>query len=166
MGIVIGIPLLAILTIMQSSIVNNLTLLDGRPDLILLAIIVWGLTGRSRDSMVWGLIGGILLDALSGFPFGMSSIILISLAYLVSLLEKRFWEAHFLMPLGVTLIVSLLYHAMHAFTLWFIGQPMDLITVLYRILLPSTFLNILLVLPAGQLAGGLHALLYPDEVQI
>ncbi len=166
MGIAIGIPLLAILAILQSSIVNNLTLLDGRPDLILLAIVAWGLTGRSRDSMVWGLIGGLLLDVLSGFPFGMSSIILISLAFLVSLLEQRFWEAHFLMPLGVTLIVSILYHAMQGFTLWFIGQPMDLMTALYRVLLPSTFLNILLALPAGQLASALHALLFPDEVKI
>lgn len=165
MGIVIAVPLLAALTILQSSIVNNLTLLDGRPDLILLAVIAWGLTGRSRDSMVWGLIGGLMLDALSGFPFGMSSIILISLAYLVSLLEHRFWEAHFLMPLGVTLMISLLYHGLHAATLWVIGQPMD-IGALYRIILPSTFLNILLSLHAVQLAKAIHALLYPAEVQI
>ncbi len=112
------------------------------------------------------MIGGISLDLLSGVPFGMSAIILIVIAFLVSLLEARFWEAHFLMPLGVTLVASLIYHLLGLAMILTIGRSVDLYSALTRVILPSTFLNLILAIPASQLAAGLRQSLYPPEVRI
>jgi rod shape-determining protein MreD len=150
----VGVPLLALLAVIQSSVLSYLRFLDGRPDLVLLAVVAWGLTGRAREAMVWGLIGGIFLDLLSGMPVGTSGLTLTLIAYLVSFLEGRFWEAQLLMPLAVILAASLLYH--------FAGLGV----AITRVILPSTFLNLLLALPIAQLARSIHQSLFPPEVTI
>ena len=166
MATLIGIPLLALLAILQSVIFNDLTLLDGRPDLILLTVVAWGINGRSREAMIWGLLGGLFLDQLSGIPLGTSSIILILIAYLVSFMEGRFWEANFLMPMGVMMIFSLIYHLFNIVIMWLLGKPMDVSFLAVRVILPSTFLNLILALPVSQLIRSLSRSLYPPEVNI
>jgi rod shape-determining protein MreD len=166
MATLIGIPLLAILAILQSVMFNDLTLLDGGVDLILLAVVAWGINGRSREAMIWGLIGGLFLDQLSGIPLGTSAIILILIAYLVSFTEGRFWEANLLMPMGVMIVFSLLYHFLNLLIMWLLGKPIDLSYSLIRVILPSTFLNLILALPSSQLIRSLSRSLYPPEVNI
>ena len=166
MSYLIGIPLLAILTILQSVVFNDLTLLDGRPDLVLLVVVAWGINGRSKEAMIWGLIGGLFLDLLSGLPFGITSIILILITYLVSFSEGRFWEANFLMPMGVMMGASLAFHLLSLLILLLLGKAIELDFAVLRIMLPSTFLNLILALPVTQLIKSLSNSIYPPEVKI
>ncbi|UCF61977.1 MAG: rod shape-determining protein MreD [Anaerolineaceae bacterium] len=162
----IGVPLLLILAIFQSSVFSHLALLDGRPDLVLLAVLSWSLAGRHNEAMLLGLIGGLFLDLFSGLPFGSHAIILVFVIYFAASFEGRFWEAHLLLPLSVSLIASLLFHGLEIGTILIMGRSFDFTYVLTRVVLPSTFLNLVLVLPASQFAEGLRARLYPPEVEI
>jgi rod shape-determining protein MreD len=164
MAYLIGLPLLALLAILQSVIFSEVTLIDGRPDLILLAVIGWGIAGQTRESMVFALFGGLFLDAFSGLPLGTSAIMLILIAFLVSFSEGRFWEAHLLMPIGVTLITSLLFHVLMMGVLLLVGKVPDPSIALFRIILPSTFLNIILALPAVQVAESINNFVHPPAV--
>ena len=140
-GILLGIPLLAFLAVLQSTILSHIQLLDGRPDAVLIAVVGWSIAGRTNEAMVWGLIGGAFLDLYSGVPFGSTSIALIIVAYLVSFPEGRFWESHVIMPLGVMLVASTVFHMLGIGTLVLIGEPIDFDTALTRVLLPSTFMG-------------------------
>jgi rod shape-determining protein MreD len=162
----IGVPVLALLAVLQSSILSYWRLLDGRPDLVLIAVVAWGLTGRARETMVWGLIGGLFLDLFSGLPVGTSSLVLVLIAYLASFLEGRFWEANLLLPLVVMLIASLVYHFFGFGAIILSGRGIDFVMALSRIILPSTFLNLLLVLPVAQLAKSAYQRIFPPEVSI
>ena len=166
MATLIGLPLLVLLAITQSAIVNELTLLEGRPDLILIVVVAWGILGRSRESMVWGLLGGLALDLLSGLPLGVTSINLILIGFLVSFSEGRFWESHILMPLGVMLITSPLFYLLSLLTHWTLGYDIELSTAMLRVALPGTFLNLLLILPATQIVSVLDRAVHPPEVSI
>jgi rod shape-determining protein MreD len=162
----IGVPFLITLAILQSSVFSQLTLFDGRPDLVLMAVLSWSLAGRHIEAMFLGMIGGLFLDLLSGLPFGSHAIALVLVIYLVSFFEGRFWEAHLLMPLSVSLIASLIFHGVEIGTILLMGRSFDLTYAMTRIILPSTFLNLVLALPASQLAEGLRSRLYPPEVEI
>jgi len=166
MAYLVGIPLLVGLAILQSSLLGTFHFIDGRPDLILLAVIGWALARGRTEAMVWGLVGGCLLDMFSELPFGSSAIALILIAYLVSLYEGRVWEAHLLMPLGITLVGSLFYHAWLLGVLLIMGRTIDLAFAFTRVIMPSVFLNVVLALPASQLLAGLRNRLYPPEVEI
>lgn len=163
---VIGVPFLALLAVLQSSVLSYLRFLDGRPDLVLLSVVAWGLTGRAREAMAWGFTGGIFLDFLSGLPLGTNSLVLTLIAYLVSFLERRFWEAHLMMPLAVTLIASLIYQFFGLIAIALSGQGIDVSMAIGRVIMPSTFLNLLLALPVTQLARSISQRLNPPEVDI
>lgn len=166
MAYIIGIPLLLILTILQSTVMVHIHLLEGRPDLVLLAVVSWSLAGRAEEAMTWGVLGGLLLDLLSGYPLGSTALALVLIAFLVSLAEGRLWEVNLVLPLGVMLAASLVYHGLALLTLPFLGRQIDLLFAAGRVILPSTFLNMLIALPAFQLARGLRNRLFPPEVEI
>lgn len=166
MAYLIGVPLLATLAILQSAVLSGVRLLDGQADLVLLAVVAWGLAERWSEALVWGMIGGLLVDLFSGVPFGTTSVILVVIAYLGSFMEGRFWGAHVFVQMGLVLIASLVYHLYGLAVLLLMGRTVDLSMALTRVLLPSTFLNLLLALPAVQLARSLRATLFPPEVKI
>ncbi len=162
----VGVALLAGLAILQSTVLSQFTILDGRPDLVLLAVMSWATAGRADEAMVWGLIGGCLLDLYSGVPFASTSIVLILLAFGVSFLGTRFWQAHFFLPLGVVLAASFVLHAWGIGLLLILGRDIDLSQALTRVVFPSTFLNLALALPAAQAAAGLSRTLHPPEISV
>jgi rod shape-determining protein MreD len=166
MAYVIGIPLMALLAVLQSSILSYLRFLDGRPDLVMLTVVAWGLARRTRESLVWAMTGGLFLDLLSGMPLGTNALALTAVAYLVSLLEGRFWEAHLLMPSAVMLIASFLYHLANLGAYALSGSSFDVSMAFTRVILPSAFLNLLLAIPIAQLARSIVQSVYPPEVSI
>jgi len=166
LGTLIGIPVLALLAVLQSSLLSHIRLLDGRPDAVLLAVVGWSVVGRTNEAIGWGFIGGSFLDLFSGVPFGSTAIALVMVAYLVSFPEGRFWESHVVMPLGVMLVASTIFHVLGIGTLVLVGHPMDLEVALTRVLLPSTFMNLVLILPTIQIANSVTQRLFPPEVKI
>jgi len=166
MAYALGVPLLALLAVVQSVVFSQVRLVGGQADLVLLAIVAWALTGRWREAMILGVVGGAFLDLLSAVPIGMSSLALVLIAYGVAATEGRLWGAHLLTPLGVILAASLVFSAVSLLGSLLAGAVIDIGSVSTRIVLPSLFLNLLLAVPAAQLASVLQRMLFPPEVEI
>ena len=149
---------------LQTSLISHLRLLDGRPDLVLLAVIGWALTGRGHEAMILGFFGGLFLDAFSVVPLGVSAIALVIVAAVVSYSEGKFWGVNPIMQLAAVLVGSAIYYAAVILALALAGQQIDLQLALSRIILPSLFLNLILTLPAAQLSESLRRVLYPAKV--
>jgi len=64
------------------------------------------------------------------------------------------------------LVASLAYHFLCTFEIIILGYDVSLAVVFRRIILPSTFLNVIIALPASQLASALHSRLFPQEVKL
>ncbi len=166
MAYALGIPLMVVLAILQSAVFSHVRLIAGQADLVLLAVVAWGLTGRWREAMVLGLVGGVCLDLLSALPLGISSLALVLIAYVVSVTEGRLWGAHLLTPLGVVLAASLAFSVFTLVGSLIAGAAVDLPGAASRIILPGLFLNLLLAIPAAQLASAVQRLLFPPQVEI
>lgn len=164
MSYLVGIPAIGVLVVIQSSLVSHLRLLDGRPDLVLLAVVGWALTGRGREAMVLGFIGGLLLDSFSQVPLGWSAAVLVLIAAMISYSEGQFWGVNPLMQLAAVLVASVLFQLAGMLAVLLIGRPIDFGLALSRIVLPSAFLNLLLALPTAQAAEALRNALYPPPV--
>ncbi|GMR10607.1 MAG: hypothetical protein BMS9Abin28_1428 [Anaerolineae bacterium] len=164
MTYLIGIPTIALLAILQTSLVSHLRLLEGRPDLVLLAVVAWALTGRGHEAMILGFAGGLFLDAFSAVPLGVSSAALVIVAAIASYSEGQFWGINPIMQLAAVLVGSGVYYLAVILTLFATGQPLDLQLAFGRIVLPGVFVNLLLALPTVQLAEGLLNLLHPPRV--
>lgn len=166
MASVIGVLLLGCLTVLQAALVGHLRLLDGRPDIVLLAVVGWSLVAGPRLAMTWGLTAGLFLDLRSGHPFGTCALTLTVIAYLTSQAASRFWSAHPLMPLAAMLIASAIFYAAQWGALFLTGRTLDPTYAALHVALPGIFLDLLLVLPASQLMESLHRMLFPPQVTV
>lgn len=82
MIVYLGIPLLLMSAVVQSAWLERISILGGRPDLVLLVALSWGVMRGLREGMLWAFVGGLFLDALSAAPFGVWTLTLCLLAYL------------------------------------------------------------------------------------
>lgn len=166
MSYLVGFLLVTSLVVLQSSVANYLVLFSGRPDLVLLAVVSWAVFGKPQEAMVWGFLGGLWLGLLSEVPLGAHSVVLVLIALLISQIEGRLWEANPIMQLGGVLIASLIFYSFGVITTLVMGRSIAWDITLTQVILPSVFLNLILAIPAAQLAEGLNEVLHPPEVAV
>ena len=77
------IPLLTAVALVQTVLLSQINLWDARPDLMLLIVLVWSVVRSVDEGMVWGFIGGLIVDLLSGGPLGATALALLAVAFLV-----------------------------------------------------------------------------------
>ncbi len=82
MIIYLGLPLLVTSAALQSAWLERLSILGGRPDLVLLIALCWGTMRGLQEGMLWAFVGGVCLDALSAAPFGIWTLTLSLLAFI------------------------------------------------------------------------------------
>ncbi|MBP7691763.1 MAG: rod shape-determining protein MreD [Anaerolineales bacterium] len=165
-SLLVGLPLLAAAAVLQSTVLPAFRVLaGGGPDLVLVLALSWTLAGGWESGVSWGFFGGLCLDLLSGGPLGAAALAGVLMTALASLTEGQFWRSHVLLPLAVSLLGSVGFHLVQFALLAGAGVALDWGQALAGILLPSTLLNTLCVLPVYQLMRGLHGLVFPLAVK-
>ncbi len=162
----LGLPLLAVAAVLQASVLSRLHLVGGTADLVLLLALSWTLIGEWQGGPVWGFIGGLCLDVLSGGPLGANALSLVVVAYLAGLTEGRFYRSHFLLPLATVLLGTLLYHLLYLSLLAATGHTVAWLASLSQVTLPAVLLNTVLMLPLYHLLRWVHHVLHPAPVTI
>jgi rod shape-determining protein MreD len=143
----IAVPLLAVLTLLQTTILRQIPFLDGNLDLLLLAVLCWSLL-RPDEGMVWGLLAGAFADLFASSPFGATSIVYLITAYAVGFLHGRLRTHNPTVVMAIALFGTILAHlAMIAF-LALSGRSLDVGYLLTYVTLPTAFLNTLCAVPA------------------
>ncbi len=162
----IGLPLLVLAAVLQSTALVHLRVLDGTLDLTLLFVLGWTLASDWRGGMIWGLMGGLCLDLLSGAPLGTAMLGLVLVAYFASLTEGRFWRSHILLPLASVILGTLGLHLIYMTVLRLNGEPINVGLALARITLPTVVLNTAGMLPIYRAMRWLRGWVYPEPVEI
>jgi rod shape-determining protein MreD len=81
-----------------------------RPDLVLDTVVIWAVTRGAREALPWGLMGGLMLDLVSGTPFGTLSLVLVIVAFLSSAGDINLFPNALWLPM-VTVFVATFVHA-------------------------------------------------------
>ena len=160
----VGLPIMALAAVAQSTILTQFHLFGGTLDLGLLLVLGWTLTGESAGGVAWGFMGGLCLDLLSGGPLGTMTLGLTAVAYLAGLTEGRFWGSHVLLPLALALLGTAVFHVVNLAVLSAAGYAVGWGAGLARVALPSALVNTLLMLPIYYALRWVHAQVYPRAV--
>ena len=132
------------LALVQDIVLTQLSVAGGRFNVVLLAVVAWGLLRGPAESMIWAFIGGLMLDLFSGGPLGGITLALLIVAFLAS----RQWGSELgsvhvqLILLG--LILSFLYHILLLIILSWRGYPVNWAYSLPQVAAPSAALNAVL----------------------
>ncbi len=135
--------LIGFMAIVQSTVTSHLRLFGVNPDLVLLFVIAWGLLSGTQEALFAGLVGGFMLDVLSGAPFGFSTLSLTLVSYLAGVSEINVFRTARLMPYIVVGLATFLYYCIFTFLLQFSGHRVIWWPTLLRVVMPAVLLNVL-----------------------
>jgi len=150
---------------LQVSIISNLPLLNGTADIILLALIAWGLKDRGKYFWIWSLVAAILVYLTSAAPFIVYVLSYLLVTLLANMLMKRIWQMPVLLMFFLTFLATVFMHFLTLVFLQFSGVSFSWTTAISQITLPSALLNIILSLPVYIIISDLADFIHPAEVE-
>jgi len=144
MTLYFGIPILLIAAVLQSVWLEGIQVLGGRPDLVLLLTVTWAVIRGTNDGAIWGFVGGIFCDLLSGGAFGLWTFVLTTVGFIAG----QPW-VHTLGPtlirLALMSVLSTFFgHSLLLGTMSVLGYRVDVSQALQSVAAPAALLNFLL----------------------
>jgi rod shape-determining protein MreD len=135
--------LLASIALLDTTLTPHLAFLSGQPQLMLLAVVSWSLLRGVRAGIIWAFIGGVMLDLLSGAPFGVITLPLLLVAYMSGLGEINVFRANYVLPIIVAALAVVVYNVVSLALRQLLGQPMPWDAAILRVVLPALLANLL-----------------------
>jgi rod shape-determining protein MreD len=164
--IYLSILLLGLGAALESSVMPQIRILGGQPDLIFLIVLAWSVNTRLEDGLIWAFIGGIMHNLLSAVPLGVSSMTMILLIFMMDAIRRQVYRVG--LPLLVLLVIfgSLLHQVMVMLILSLIGYEITFFDNLSYVVVPTIAYNLVVIWPVywfirriqRRLAGGRPAL--------
>jgi len=143
----IGFPLLALVVILQSAVISQITLLSGYADLVLVVLAAWALHVESASAWQWAILCGAMVSFVSKVPWPVTFAGYLFVVFLAQMLRHRVWQAPILAMFSVVFLGSLSIDVLALVVLNALGVPLPFGDSLGLIILPSILLNLLLSIP-------------------
>ena len=158
-----AIPLMAVLSIVQTSILPRFPIAGVEPQLLFLLALAWGLVRGLEEGLVWAFIAGIWADLFSLAPMGLSSLAFMAGVAVPIVLQP-------IMPprrLPVTALMgglgTLIYLVFYIVALGLLGRGLTAAGLAG--LLPLFLLHAILILPIYYVVDRLLRMLQPRRVE-
>lgn len=157
---------LAAVALLQSSVLYRFSLVGARLNLMLLVVVSWSLLRGSREGIVWGFIGGLALDFLSGAPIGSCALALTLAGYLAGLGQLTLYRTSPPFPSLVALGASVFYDIALIMVLSTTGRAAAWQEVLIGVTMPTALLGSLMMPLVYRGLTWLHRKTLPEEMEL
>ncbi|MFN0073224.1 MAG: rod shape-determining protein MreD [Chloroflexota bacterium] len=104
------VALVIVLTTLESAVGSRIAIPELHADLVPVLVVAWGSLRGFEEGMLLGLVGGIMMDVVSGAPFGLHVSVLVLLGAVASTIDGQTVRASvgFIVSMGVLVTVG--YH--------------------------------------------------------
>ena len=109
LGFYLVIPLMVLLTILQSTVLPQFPIFGVIPQFWLLATIAWALLRGWQEGILWAFIAGFLVDIFSATPLGVTSLALMSAVAVVILVQRNLPEYRVVISVMLTMIGTIVF---------------------------------------------------------
>lgn len=147
MGTYWSLPLVALAVILQATLIPQIRILGGQPDLIFLMTLSWSIHGRLEQSVMWAFVGGVTQDLLSAAPLGTSTLGLILLVFGVELIKQQVYRVGFLLLGGLVIGGTILLKLSQMIVLSMTGFNAPLVENFLYVIVPSIAYNLVFIAP-------------------
>lgn len=160
----IAVPLMALLVVVQTSLLPYFPILGLVPQLLFLVAIGWGLLHGVNEGLLWAFVAGLFVDMFSVAPLGISAV-----AYMVALppviwLTTLLPENRYLIPMLQTGLATFIMMVLNFLLLRLFGFALGWE---YMEIVPSTaVLHAALVLPIYWTMFRIDRLLRPPPIEL
>lgn len=163
-SIYIALPLMALLSIVQSAVLPRVPVFGLVPQILFLLALAWGLLRGLEQGLVWAFIAGIFVDLFSITPLGLTSLAYMLGIGAVILLQRILPPHRLLMAALLSMLATVIYLLVYFVTLRFFGFGMSIDTLLET--LPVAVLHGILILPIYVLMQAIIKQLQPRRVEL
>ena len=139
----IVVPFLMFIALAQATVMPWLSIAGVKIDLALALVVAWGLLGPPGDAAIWGFVAGILLDLISGLPFGAQTLALTAIGGFLSLPLLDEFRGNLLVPPAAIVLATLVYNVFILTILSALGWQVSWDDYLVRLTLPAAIFNML-----------------------
>ncbi len=133
------------MALVQTVLLARVSLWGAQPDLMLLVVLTWAIVRGVDEGLVWGFIGGLIVDLFSGGPLGATGLALLAAAFLAGQLWGQGIGPPVIRLLLLASLAIVAYHLTLLAVLAWTGRTVDWGWALLRVAGPSALLNALLV---------------------
>lgn len=165
-GRYIGLPVLALAAILNTTLMAELRVGGGAPDLVFLLVIAWALLTDLGDGLLWAVVGGVLQDWLSVAPLGTSAFGLIIVVFAADVVFGETARGNVLVPLVVAAVGTVIYHGAVMLVLQLEGYAFPPFLAASYVTVPTLVFNVLLILPVYRIMGTLYAAFQPRRTRL
>lgn len=132
------------MALVQSVLLSRVDILGARPDLMFLVVLAWAVARSVDEGLVWGFIGGLIIDLRTGGPLGATALALVAVTFLAGQPWGRGIGSPVVRLLVLALVGGLIYHVILLIALAWTGHTVDWGFSLLRVAAPSAVLNTVL----------------------
>lgn len=143
----------------------HVRLLGVSPNLVLLYTVSSVLSQGLEEGIFVALVGGLMLDALSGAPFGVATVALVVVTLVAALGEINVFRAAKFLPYATITVATFVYNVVVLFALQMTGHVVIWGASLWRVVLPAMLVNLLCMPMVYGLACWLRKRLGPRSVE-
>lgn len=131
------------LYLVQTSLFSSVSVWGVRPDLVLVLVCVVGLHRGFWDGAVGGFLAGLLLDLAEGHLIGLGAATKAFAGAGAGLIGQTLFGTNALVPVLVVLSASVVEHTSYLLGTWAFGVYRPFAEGLFRVILPSAWLDAL-----------------------
>ena len=147
MGPWLALPVLLLAVSLQTTLMAQLRLWDGGPDLVLLCVLAWSLRAPLPESVAWALGGGIMQDLLSVAPTGQSAPGLLLLVFSANFIAQQLSRGGLLTLALLTGVGTLAQQQLMWLLFALQGHTLDFLDDLGYVIIPTVLYNLALIWP-------------------
>jgi rod shape-determining protein MreD len=133
--------------LLQTSVMPSLSWSGVMPDLMLLVVVSWSLLRGTREGLLWALAGGLLLDLMSGGPFGVAVVSVVLSSVIIGMGELNVVRGSLWLPLVACVLATATYDVAYWSILQVTGRSSYTVHGLLQVMGPSFILNALAMYP-------------------
>lgn len=148
-------PVLLLLTIVQTSLVPALQVGPATPQLVLVWVLCWAVIRGRGEALPWAIGGGLILDLVSQMPPGAHLLALSAVTFLADLGHRVMQGSTALFAAAAVFAGSLLYGLILLAVLAVTGRHPDIATATVLGVMPGALYNLAVLIPVFLLQRGL-----------
>ena len=159
----LGIFLLSLAVLVQTTIAGHMKLLHGTADLALLTLIALSLQERFKPIWILAAVTGLLTGLISAIPMWLMLLSYLGVSAFTHLLQLRLWQIPILVLFTTVIFGTLLIHQVSYGYLWLSGTRLNWLEGFNLITLPSILINVVLAIPIFAIIGELIKTISPGK---
>jgi rod shape-determining protein MreD len=162
--VILAIPLMLILTVLQTAVLPYFPLLGVIPSLPFLMALAWGLLRGVNEGVVWAFIAGFFMDLFTAAPVGGLALTYMIAVLAASTINEMLPQNRTIIPMFLAAVATVIQQLLYAIYLSIFGY--SLLQVLASSLLPTILLNAFLILPIYWLLYLVQRAIWPKPVEV